>query len=115
MTETKISGAFGFDGGSYEDASGRIHCSHSTSVHVTYEAGTRLPSFRPGLGQGRRNGEGGRSQKKKWRRDRRTQQKNSAALELHYPLTRACGVAQLAEGRQKKISGHERRTLLGSA
>ena len=29
--------------------------------------------------------------------------------------TRACGVAQLAEGRQKKISGHERRALLGSA
>ena len=48
MTETKISGAIGFDGGGYEDASGRIHCSPSTSIHFPYEAGTRLPSFRPG-------------------------------------------------------------------
>ena len=27
--------------------------------------------------------------------------------------TRACGLAQLAEGRQRKISGHERRARFG--
>ena len=107
MTETKTSGAFGFDGGSYQDASGRIHCSHSTSVHVTYEAGTRLPSFRPGHGQGRRDGDGGS--------DRKILETRSTNTAEEQCSTRACGVAQLAEGRQKKISGHERRARLGSA
>ena len=109
MTKTKIGSAIGFDGGGYEDASGRIYCSPSTSIHFSYEAGTRLAVLPTRTQSG----------KKERRRRRRSQEKGmemrpANTAEEQYS-TRACGLAQLAEGRQRKISGHERRARLGSA